>query len=374
MTTVSFLVDKLIRGGGESLLLDLISELKDEIDFRIWCLGKIDNDVEADLLEHGVEPLRVRSIPYSGREKYALKPLPPVVQRLQQEEVDILHGYSLYCNFLSRIATSVVRGVKTVSQHHGVQKTLSLSKIANVLTNPLSDCTICVSETVAESIYSISHPIGKLVASSNIRIIHNPVDFQFIQESSQQSSEVLDRYGLEGHDQLLVSVGRLTESKNHRCTIRTMAKLGDSAPHLVIVGGGDLEKELEQQIHDLSIENQVTLLGQVNRQDCIAIVSEGTMFISSSIREGFGIALAEAMALGKPIVASDIGAYREIGDESAMEYFPPRNADELANRIKKLQSSPQKMEQQAKRAKEIATEYRIENVADQYRSIYLSLV
>jgi len=374
MTTVSVLVDKLIRGGGESLLLDVISELKDEIDFRIWCLGEINNCVKDDFREHGVDPLRVRSTPYSSREKYAFKPLPTVVRLLHRRDVDILHGYSLYCNFISRIATSIVRDVKSVSQHHGVQKSLTLSKVSNVLTNRLSNRTICVSHTVSESIYSLSHPISNLVAGGNIRVIHNPIDFQFLRESRQQSSEVLRRYDLDDHDQLLVSVGRLTESKNHRNTIRAMANLGDSAPHLVIVGGGELQRDLERQIQSLGVQNQVTLLGQVSRSDCVAIVSEAKIFISSSIREGFGIALAEAMALGKPIVASDIGAYREIGDGSAIEYFPPRDADELANRVKDLLNSPQKMEQQAEQAREIATRYRVENVANEYRSIYSNLV
>jgi len=373
MTTVAVLVDKLIRGGGESLLLDIISRLNDEINFKIWCLGRIDENVKADFCEHGVSPKRVRPAPYNSREKYALKPLRPVIQLLRQQDIDILHGYSLYCNFISRISTSVVHDVKNVSQHHGVKDELTLSKAANILTNRLSDCTICVSKAVSESVYPISNPLGKLVTGENIRVIHNPIDFRFLQESNQQSSEVLQKYGLADHDQLLVSVGRLTESKDHPSTIQAIANLEDTTPHLVIIGGGKLKQDLERQIQTLGVEDRVTLLGQVSRRDCTAIVSDATIFISSSIREGFGIALAEAMALGKPIIASDIPAHREVGNELSVEYFSPDDPEDLADKIEILLCSPQRMEQQANQAKELAERYRIEEVTEEYREVYLSL-
>lgn len=373
MTTVAVLVDKLIRGGGESLLLDIISRLNDEIKFKIWCLGRIDEDVKADFCEHGVSPKRVRATPYSRREKYAQKPLLPVIQLLRQQNIDILHGYSLYCNFISRISTSVVYDVKNISQHHGVKDGLTLSKVANILTNRLSDCTICVSKAVSESVYPLSNPLGKLVTGEDIRVIHNPIDFHFLQESNQQSSKVLQQYGLANHDQLLVSVGRLTESKDHPSTIQAMADLDDPTPHLVIIGGGKLRQDFERQIQNIGVENQVTLLGQVSRRDCTAIVSEATIFISSSIREGFGIALAEAMALGKPIIASDIPAYREVGNEHSIEYFGPQNPEDLANKIKNLLDNPHKMEDKANNAREFANRYRIEEITKEYREVYLTL-
>ena len=372
--TVCVLVDKLIRGGGESLLLDILSETNDEFNFKIWCLGRIDDAVEADFVECGVKPQRIRSSAYSTQEKYSLRPLPAVIQRLRKEDVDILHGYSLYCNFISRIATSVVRSIRNVSQHHGIQESLTISKAANILTNRLSDCTICVSHTVLDSIYGRSNTIRRSISGENIRVIHNPIDFEFLRQSSQHSSEVLQRYGLSDHNRLLVSVGRLTESKNHQSTIQAMAKLSDDAPHLVIIGGGELEGDLKEQIRNLGVEDRVTLLGQLTRRECTAIVSEATIFISSSIREGFGIALAEAMALERPIIASDISAYREIGDESAIEYFTPRDEAELAKKIESLLDSPQKMKINANQAGEIATRYRIDRIVDKYREVYLSLV
>jgi len=369
---VAVLADKLVRGGGESLLTDIISAIGDEVEFTVWCLGHIDDSVRPDFEEQDVEIRRVRSRPYSSKEKYQMKPLPAVIRLLRENDVDILHGYSLYCNVISRTATTAVPETKSVSHHHGVADQWSVPRIANVLTNRLSDCTICVSETVSEVIYGTTGSVSRRIASDNIEVVYNPINFGFVEDAKQYTSEVLRKYNLDTCENLVVSVGRLTESKNHQTLIRAVANT-DISGHIVIVGGGELEEELAETIEEYGVTEQVTLLGQVDRNESLAIINGADIFVSTSIREGFGIAVVEAMALGKPIIASSISAYREIGTSEAISYFKPRNEQALSNELRKLSESPDLMEKRSKAARKQAREYDIEAIAEIYRRKYSRL-
>ncbi|EMA06587.1 Glycosyltransferase involved in cell wall bisynthesis [Haloarcula vallismortis] len=370
--TVAVLADKIVRGGGESLLTDIIAAIGDEVAFKIWCLGHIDDSVRPDFEKHDIEICRVRDAPYSSTEKYQLKPLPAVVRLLLKSDIDILHGYSLYCNVISRMASTVVSGTKSVGHHHGVADQWSIPRVANVLTNRLSGCTICVSETVAEVIYGPSSSIPRRVAGNNIEVVHNPIDFDLVRDSKQHTPEVLQRYNLVRYDDLIVSVGRLTESKNHQTLIRAAANM-DAQYHFVIVGGGDLKAELTKTIEKYGVSDQVTLLGQVDRTESLAIINGADLFVSTSIREGFGIALVEAMALGKPIIASSIPAYREIGNEDVISYFQPRDAGALSDEIQRLSESPALLAQKIDAAQTQASKYSVERIASRYREIYSQL-
>lgn len=369
---VAVLVDKIVRGGGESLLADIINAIGDEVTFNVWCLGHIDDSVRPDFEKYDVEIHRIRDTPYSSREKYQLKPLPAVVRLLRNSDIDILHGYSLYCNIISRLASTVVSETQSVGHHHGVTNQWALPRIANILTNRLSDCTICVSETVSEVIYGPSNSVSRRIAGEHIEVIYNPIDFEPIKEFRRNTPEVLQLYNLDKHDKLIVSVGRLTESKDHLTLIRAAAYM-DTQAHIVIVGGGELEEALTEIIAEYGVTDRVTLLGQVDRTESLAIINGADIFVSTSIREGFGIALAEAMALGKPIVASDIPAYREVGNESAIEYFSPQDTEDLANKIEIILHSPHKIEKQADQARKLAEQYRVKEIAEEYREVYLSL-
>lgn len=103
------------------------------------------------------------------------------------------------------------------------------------------------------------------------------------------------------------SVGWLTKVKGHRTLIEAIARLKPRFPlvHLVMVGGGDLLGELAALATQFGIENSVTFLGE--RQDIPECLAGMDIFVLPSLNEGMGRALIEAMAAGRPVIASRVG-------------------------------------------------------------------
>jgi len=114
-----------------------------------------------------------------------------------------------------------------------------------------------------------------------------------------------------------IAVGRLHWSKAFPLLLIAFKRLLMHQPNseLVIIGDGDMKDCLGYWIRHLSIQNNVTLLGQMNYPDLKFQIQKADGFIQSSIAEGFSNATAEAMALGCPVFATDVGGTSEIIQE-----------------------------------------------------------
>ncbi|MFB9864460.1 glycosyltransferase family 4 protein [Rufibacter immobilis] len=138
-------------------------------------------------------------------------------------------------------------------------------------------------------------------------------------------------YLLSGLQFKIISVGNLKPVKNYDVQIKAMALLG-SKFQLDIYGSGEMESHLKGIIQELGIDN-VRLMGTADNMN--EILSAYDLAVMSSFSEGHSIALNEAMALGLPVILSDIASFRESTNNKAV-YFNPTDASELACKIKEL--------------------------------------
>ncbi|HMO35061.1 MAG TPA: glycosyltransferase, partial [Gemmatales bacterium] len=134
-------------------------------------------------------------------------------------------------------------------------------------------------------------------------------------------------------------VARLDRIKDQATLIRAMALL-DKQGHAVeceLVGGGELETSLKSLARELGVwETRVRFAGWVS--DVINRLRQYDLFVfSTTAREGFGNAAAEAMAMGLPCIFTDIGPCREVGGD-AVVYVPPAHPQALAESILRLQA------------------------------------
>jgi glycosyltransferase involved in cell wall biosynthesis len=137
-------------------------------------------------------------------------------------------------------------------------------------------------------------------------------------------------------------VARLEVHKDQPTLIRAVGLLRDQgvAAELWLIGGGSHRSQLEALIAELHLAASVQLLG--SRRDIPELLSQLDLFVfSARPDEGFGIALAEAMAAGVPIVASDVGACREVLDGGRYGLLvEPCNPAALAKGIRQVLSDP----------------------------------
>ena len=136
-------------------------------------------------------------------------------------------------------------------------------------------------------------------------------------------------------------VGRLYRRKRVGVLLRAATALAGRIPGLEIriVGNGPCLPELHRLSRELKLERAVVWLGDVSRAELLAEYNRADVFCLPSVQEGFGIVLLEAMAAGKPIVASRAAAIPEVAPDAVL--VEPDSPEALAAAIEALYRSPE---------------------------------
>jgi glycosyltransferase involved in cell wall biosynthesis len=155
-------------------------------------------------------------------------------------------------------------------------------------------------------------------------------------------------------------------------------RIADAFPtaRLIIVGGGEQHAELQRLLVNLSLENRITLTGQVDHEDVPGYLHSFDVFVVPSLtnRESFGVAAVEASASGLPVIASRIGGLPEVVlDGKTGLLVPPGDVDALAFAISRLLADPALRAQMGQAGRQFVLEhYRWEDNAKLMEEIYKS--
>jgi glycosyltransferase involved in cell wall biosynthesis len=124
--------------------------------------------------------------------------------------------------------------------------------------------------------------------------------------------------------------------------LETLALIKDSTVKLVIVGGGDMRPEYEQQVHGLGLSGRALFAGRVPQHELPAYyVASDAVVIPSRPPEAFGVALAQGMAAGKPVISSDIPGVRTLVHDGEHGFLiPVGDQSALMKRILTLAADP----------------------------------
>jgi L-malate glycosyltransferase len=165
----------------------------------------------------------------------------------------------------------------------------------------------------------------------------------------------------------VVSVAGLRKQKNFSFLIEAFALLKEVPVELHIYGTGDLLEELEKQIQAADV--RVLLKGEVTNIE--AILPQYNLYVMASSFEGFSLSVLEAMAMGMPLLLSDIPSFREQCEETAV-YFNLNSPQAFAEKLKQLISDTARLQQLAEGAKARAVQnFTLEQHMQGLRSIYL---
>lgn len=206
------------------------------------------------------------------------------------------------------------------------------------LITPRAEKVICVSAAVRDEL--AGHAPG---VSGKAMVIPNGVDLDS-RASAIDRTHVRDRLGVPEGCFLVGSVGRVHPVKGHADLVAAAARLArdDSAPFQVIVAGYPVEPwatELAGLSHTLGVERLVHFLG--HRPDVPELLAAMDVFVLPSHSEGMPNALLEAMAAGKPVVATRVGGSAEvIRDGKNGLLVAPRDPEGLAAAVARLRADP----------------------------------
>lgn len=171
-------------------------------------------------------------------------------------------------------------------------------------------------------------------------------------------------------------VGILEERKGHRLLLEAAARLKAKGMRLRyrIAGAGSLRQPLEQHAASLGLKDDIEFLGFV--QDTVAFLAGIDVFVMPSLFEGLGVAALEAMAAGKPVIASRVGGLAEavIDDVTGMQVAPGDDA-QLADAIEKLCRDPARAAALGQRGREhVLRHFSVEQMAAKNEAFYHDLL
>ena len=314
----------------------------------------------------------ITSIPFSGSvSRVTLSPriYLPVKRLLRKERFDVLHIHEPLTPTLSLFVLRHSRTVVVGTFHaYREKRHMALETIAP-LVEPLMDkldARICVSEAAMEQ---VSHYFP-----GDYMVIPNGID---VQRFADPQLGPIERFN-DGRPTILF-VGRLEKRKGFRFLIRAMPYVLEAFPEARLIVAGAYDKEDKEpfvryaRMHGLS---GVKFVGRVSLEDLPRYYKTCDVFCAPSTGfESFGIVLLEAMAAGKPIVATDIPGYRSImedGQEGLM--VEPEDAHALAEAITALLGDAALRSEMGARGRRKAAGYDWPIIAGRILNLYQDLI
>lgn len=177
-------------------------------------------------------------------------------------------------------------------------------------------------------------------AQARVRCVHNGVDLARF-APRQVPPTLRGRLALPAGVPLLVSVGRFVPYKGYHHLLEAARLVAQARPeaHWLLVGDGELRGKLEAQCRGAGLESRVRFLGW--REDVPDLLALSDLFVLPSLGEHFGRVLIEAMAAGRPVVATDAGGVPEIVRHGQTGLLvPPGEARPLAEAVLALLGDP----------------------------------
>ena len=177
------------------------------------------------------------------------------------------------------------------------------------------------------------------IPSGRIDVVHDGIDVAKIQ--NRPAIDVHAEYWLPHGVPVIVNVGALVGHKGQRYLVEAMPLMLREIPdaHLIIFGEGELRSALERQVKHLSLTKRVLLPGF--REDVLSLMKTADLFVMSSVTEGLGSAVLDAMAMGLAVVGTTAGGIPEVVvPDVTGELVPPSEPQPLAAAMVKLLKDP----------------------------------
>jgi len=291
---------------------------------------------------------------------------------LASERIDLLHTHSYKPNLYARLAGLPCRpeGLRMVPHYHNQYEnkwqkdgSLTLERLLARESDGFIACSASVRDHVAQH-------VG--VAAGAIDVVMNGVDgaqFEGVDPDAARAKLALPRNRLP----VIAIVGRISQQKGQRDFLQAARLVANRYPDalFLVVGSAD-DEELLAEMHRLASElglgDKVRFTGHVT--DMPALYAALDVLVAPSRWEGFGLMLVEAMASGKPIVASAVGAIPEVVGRDAGLLVPPADPPAIAAAVESLIADPARSSQMGRAGRERARKFSWEASGERLAALY----
>lgn len=291
---------------------------------------------------------------------------------IKEIQPDIIHSQLRFASFFGSLAGKIKRkpivlSTRTYTSYFGKYEFL------DPWAARFSDFMTAVSNSAKEILVR-----KERMPANKIRVLYNGIELKKFQAPSDEKiKECRNRFDLDNCIVIGI-VANLHQIKGHRYLLEAAEILTKKFTNLrfLIVGDGILRKELEDFVSRAKLKKIVKFTGLQQGQDLVNILSIMDIFVHPSLNEGVSISIMEAMSMGKPVVATNVGGTPELViDKKTGLLVKPKDSKALAEALAKLIKEPQLISEMGKNAQErIKNNFTIEKTVRNYENLYEELI
>jgi glycosyltransferase involved in cell wall biosynthesis len=364
--TVMFMINDLVSGGAEQQLFELVKGI-DKARFETLVVplysGKY---MESEFKK--IPGARIVSLRRKG--KFDFIYLFRVLRFLRRMKVDVVQPFLTPATFFGLLPAILCRTpVKIVTErsaelkgHFNYQLYL---KVEDFLSRS-ADWIVSNSKAGQESVQKRGIPRDRT------KVIYNGINLERLKADQDNIKQLKRQLNISETTKVVGIMGSLSPVKDHATFLKAAVIINRDTPdtRFAILGDGPLRHDLENLSQELGIASKTIFLG--HQRDVVNYLSLFDVAVLTSKTEGCSNSLLEAMALGKPVVATDVGGNRELVRQGYNGILVPfGDAEAVAKATLSLVHDPKVSREMGQRAKEmVVNQFSLKNMVQQYQSLY----
>ena len=290
-----------------------------------------------DLSEETLESFGI-DISYLHKSKFDPATLTALLKIVDHKAIDILHMHGYGATTFGRAAAAMRRLPAVLHEHANLTDTPWFQKVADRALEPFTDIAIAVSKSTADFVIN-----ARLVPARKVKVVYlgAPFDEFSRPRSAEEVAAARREIGAAPDDFVIGTVTRLHDSKGNEYLVDAARLVLDARPEakFFLVGEGPLRADLEAQAARLKLGDRFVFAGFA--RDVAATLSAFDLSVFPSLWEGTPLTAFEALAAGRPIVATDADGLLDIlTHDYDARIVPKRDAGALAAQILALMAAP----------------------------------
>lgn len=377
---ILYIVNTFNVGGLETLVINCCNLLNKQ-KFEVHILVLDQNSISS--LKYLNSSIHIHTLDYTNQNKKNLFKLLIILKKLKLKidyiNPDIIHNHTAAATLLFTVIAIKLSESANCSHFKTVHTTGLFYESQNCIANKIKLFAEKLSLRLFNNSYIIS--VSRSVHKNNIfyfkrlvkdiKLIYNGVDLNIFDEVKNEYVSKLD-FSFSEDDIIISYVARLDYGKNHDFLINLFVDIIKIIPKskLCFAGDGILKEYLVQKTKEKNIEENIIFLGSISNVSELLAISDFAVFPSSF--EGFGLVMLEKFAMSLPVVASDIDAFKEIGENGKNCFLVSLEDKELyKKRIIELCKDEQLRKQIGANARLRAMEFDINKCITSHEEYYL---
>lgn len=348
-------ITSLRMGGAEKLMVDLLPRMKAmglDVTLAVF-------DSSETLFYNQIKSAGIKIIGLSpGKNVYSLKNLYKLIKLMRG--YDVIHTHITACQLFAAICSVLCSVVLVTTEHNTSNRRRDWKWYAWIDKWMYSRYrhVICISKATENNLRDFIHD-----QSDKISTIHNGIDV-----CKYQSAQPVEKSTIvnDSNHKIITMVAAFRYQKDQETLIRATTLLSEDY-EVCLVGDGERRKEIEEYIVEKGVSNRVHLLGL--RDDVPSILKASDIVVLSSHWEGFGLAIVEGMAAGKPVIASDVEGLAQVVSGAGL-LFPHQDEKCLVKLIENLSNNKTFYQEVSQACTKRAMDFDIQNMAQKYVEVY----